>query len=169
MKPIKIAVMAIIAASALVMFAASSNSTEDDTVAVQLDENRYQIEKTGDKFVRMDRKTGAVSVCALEGDNLICRLGADERAAYEESLDDMNTRLKELEARLARLEAGGAKLPVPKVPLNKDKPQEQGEEPDLLAKDLDRAMEFAREAMSRFMDVIQDLKEEYSKQEQPKT
>lgn len=169
MKPIKIAAMAIIAASALALFAVSSGSTEGDAAAAQMGENRYQIEKTGDKFVRMDRKTGAVSVCALSGDNLICRLGADERAAYEESLDEMNTRLEKLEARLAKLEADGTKLPVPKVPLNKDKSGEQNENPDLLAKDLDRAMEFAREAMNRFMDVIQDLKEEYSKQEQPKT
>lgn len=50
---------------------------------VPVDE-RFTLERQGDGFVRLDRASGAISLCAIDpAAGLVCRLGADERAAYE--------------------------------------------------------------------------------------
>ena len=48
---------------------------------------RFQMERTNNGFVRLDRQTGAMSFCTLEGQNLRCRASEDERAALQEEID----------------------------------------------------------------------------------
>jgi hypothetical protein len=55
---------------------------------------RYAIERTADGFVRLDRTTGEMSYCRLEGAaNLVCRLAADERAAYESKISALTNQI----------------------------------------------------------------------------
>ena len=44
---------------------------------------RYALEKTGDGYVRMDKQSGEMSICKETDGQLVCRLAADERNAYE--------------------------------------------------------------------------------------
>lgn len=60
--------------------------------------DRFVLEKAGDGFVRLDRQSGAMSHCTLKDGNLICRMAADERAAFEDELDRLEKRVAALEA-----------------------------------------------------------------------
>ena len=70
------------------------------SVAQETGSQRFQMEKTESGFVRLDRETGAISVCREEAGELICRMAADERAAYEKELDLLAGRVTALEERL---------------------------------------------------------------------
>ena len=63
--------------------------------------NRYTLEKSDTGFVRLDRQTGAVTLCTETESTLTCRMAADERAAYDEDLARLETRIEALEKQLA--------------------------------------------------------------------
>ncbi|UIJ99262.1 hypothetical protein LZK82_03075 [Rhizobium leguminosarum] len=65
--------------------------------AAEADAGRFQLEKSGDHFVRLDRQTGAMSICRDKDGALVCRMAADERAAYEDELDRLAKRVTALE------------------------------------------------------------------------
>ncbi|MBY3119412.1 MULTISPECIES: hypothetical protein [Rhizobium] len=65
--------------------------------AAEADASRFQLEKSGDHFVRLDRQTGAMSICQDKDGALVCRMAADERAAYEDELDRLAKRVTALE------------------------------------------------------------------------
>jgi len=71
------------------------------------DENRFQIERNGEQIIRLDRKTGAISTCSLTGDQLDCRMSADERAALEAEIERLSAELEELKAKPGTAEADG--------------------------------------------------------------
>jgi hypothetical protein len=48
--------------------------------AAEQDASRFQLERSGDHFVRLDRQTGAMSLCEEKDGSLVCRMAADERA-----------------------------------------------------------------------------------------
>ena len=59
-------------------------------------DDRFQIERSGEAFIRLDRKTGAISTCTLEGAALDCRASADERAALQTEIDRLATEVEAL-------------------------------------------------------------------------
>lgn len=65
--------------------------------AAEADPQRFQLERSGDHFVRLDRQTGAMSLCEEKDGALVCRMAADERAAYESELDRLSDRVTALE------------------------------------------------------------------------
>ncbi|EJZ22382.1 hypothetical protein NE852_02985 [Rhizobium sp. Pop5] len=65
--------------------------------AAEPDASRFQLERSGDHFVRLDRQTGAMSICQDKDGALVCRMAADERAAYEDELDRLSQRVTKLE------------------------------------------------------------------------
>ncbi len=65
--------------------------------AAEPDATRFQLERSGDHFVRLDRQTGAMSLCEEKDGALVCRMAADERAAYEGELDRLSERVTALE------------------------------------------------------------------------
>ncbi len=66
-------------------------------LAAEPDATRFQLERSGDHFVRLDRQTGAMSLCVEKDGTLVCRMAADERAAYEDELDRLSDRVGALE------------------------------------------------------------------------
>jgi hypothetical protein len=62
---------------------------------------RYSLEKSGEGFVRLDRQTGAMTLCKEADGTLTCRMAADERAAYDEDLARLEKRVELLEKQLA--------------------------------------------------------------------
>ncbi|WP_111561654.1 hypothetical protein [Rhizobium sp.] len=65
--------------------------------AAEPDASRFQLERSGDHLVRLDRQTGAMSLCEEKDGALVCRMAADERAAYESELDRLSDRVTALE------------------------------------------------------------------------
>lgn len=59
--------------------------------------DRYQLEKLQNGFIRLDRQTGDVSYCRQEQTDIVCRMAADERKAFEEELDQLTRRVEALE------------------------------------------------------------------------
>ena len=69
---------------------------------------RFQLERSGDHFVRLDKQTGAMSICQDQNGNLVCRMAADERMAYDDELDRLSARVSALEKTVA---SGNSRLP----------------------------------------------------------
>lgn len=66
-------------------------------------EPRFTLQETDGGVVRLDRQTGAMSLCTRDGGNLVCRMAADERAAYEEELARVEKRVAALEERVSHM------------------------------------------------------------------
>jgi hypothetical protein len=63
---------------------------------------RYVMEKTEEGYVRMDTSTGEMSICNEKNGQLVCKLAADERAAFQDELDRLEDRVSRLEERIDR-------------------------------------------------------------------
>jgi hypothetical protein len=70
-------------------------------VAQEANADRYGLEKSQSGFVRLDRQTGAVTLCTEADGTLTCRMAADERAAYDEDLARLEKRVEALERQIA--------------------------------------------------------------------
>jgi tetrahydromethanopterin S-methyltransferase subunit B len=73
--------------------------------AAAADADRYRLERTDNGFVRMDTRTGEMSVCEERWNELVCRLAADERTAVQAEIERLQTQMKALEARTAAVKA----------------------------------------------------------------
>jgi hypothetical protein len=69
--------------------------------AAEPDAARFDLQRSGDHFVRLDRQTGAMSICEDKQGNLVCRMAADERTAYDDELDRLSDRVTALEKTVA--------------------------------------------------------------------
>ncbi|MFN7089711.1 MAG: hypothetical protein ACK4P4_04090 [Allorhizobium sp.] len=63
--------------------------------------DRFTLEKSARGFVRLDRQTGAVTLCTEADGTLTCRMAADERAAYDADLARLEKRVEALEKQIA--------------------------------------------------------------------
>lgn len=116
-------------------------------LAEDTDVARFALEKTDGGFVRLDRKTGALTLCQEKDGTLTCRMAADERAAYEEDLARLEKRVEALEK---SLDTGR--------PLAKGEPLPSDEE-----------VERSIGIMERFMRSFFGLVEEFKQQEEGAT
>lgn len=105
--------------------------------------NRFTLEKTENGFVRMDTLTGEMSICSEKAGQLVCRLSADERRAFEETLSDLSARVTALEQRLDTV--------APPSGMN-DIPDEV---------ELDRALGAMEKMMRRFFGMVEELKRDF--------
>jgi hypothetical protein len=103
---------------------------------------RFQMEKTGEGFVRLDTQIGSVSACREENGEFVCRMAADERAAMDEETARLRTELERLEARVAALEKSKSALPLP------------------TDGDVDRALGVAERLLRGFMGIARELEAE---------
>ncbi len=122
------------------------------TVAVLLaspslaqDTERYRLERTPEGFVRMDVRTGEMSVCREQGVELVCRASVDERAAFQNQIEELEERVDGLEARLAQLE--GRIVINPEAILPSDE-------------DFDRTLDQMERFFRRFMGIARGFDEQ---------
>jgi hypothetical protein len=113
------------------------------TAAFAQDAERYQLERTENGYVRLDTQTGAMSICQERGEQLVCRLAADERDAMETDSVGLRAELDALERRVAALEEG---RPAGGLPSDEE---------------LDRTLSF----MERFFRTFMGLAQEWSEDE----
>ncbi|GAB1580917.1 MULTISPECIES: hypothetical protein [Phyllobacteriaceae] len=102
---------------------------------------RYTMEKTDKGYVRLDTKTGDVSVCSEQSGQMVCRLAADDRRAYEDDLAALNERVKKLEEQVA---AFGKLPPVVRDTL----PSEE---------EFEKTMSYMERFFRRFMDIVRSF------------
>src|SRR3954453_23346484 len=82
--------------AALVSFVAASAFSEET--------ERYRLEKSANGYVRMDTQTGAMSICEERSGQLVCKMAADERAAFQDEVDRLRASRKAREERVTKLE-----------------------------------------------------------------
>jgi len=104
--------------------------------AAEPDVSRFQLERSGDHFIRLDKQTGAMSLCEEKEGSLVCRMAADERAAYEDELDRLSERVGALEN---------------KSIVNKALPSDA---------EIDRSISIMERMMKSFMDVVKQFQED---------
>ncbi|MFP3542928.1 hypothetical protein SB748_05550 [Rhizobium sp. SIMBA_035] len=104
--------------------------------AAEPDASRFQLERSGDHFIRLDKQTGAMSLCEEKEGSLVCRMAADERAAYEDELDRLSERVGALEN---------------KSIVNKALPSDA---------EIDRSISIMERMMKSFMGVVKQFQED---------
>ncbi|WP_417411186.1 hypothetical protein [Hoeflea sp.] len=107
--------------------------------------NRYTMEKTGNGFVRLDTRTGEMSICTEQAGQLVCRIAADERRAFEDTLSELSARVEILESRLDALapsdDSTGSGIPD--------------------EKELDQALGAMEKMMRRFFGMVEELQKDF--------
>ncbi|MBA8877176.1 hypothetical protein [Phyllobacterium myrsinacearum] len=101
----------------------------------------YSLEKTESGYVRMNNKTGEMSICQEKSGQLICKLAAEERKAYEEDMADLKTRVAKLEDTVASM---GKIPPVVRDALPSDEEFEKG-------------LSYMEKFMRRFMGIAKEF------------
>jgi len=141
-------IMGVVAVGVVVTIAMAQSQNDEKALS-----DRYSMDERDGGVVRIDKKTGQVSYCDVSNANIVCRLGADERLAYEAELERLGEQVAMLEKKL-ELSPVKTKRPnetVPGIP-NRE---------STLDKEFNKAMDFAESAMRRFFKVVQELKEEF--------
>lgn len=113
--------------------------------AMAEENERYTLERSGDSFVRMDRQTGEMSICEERSGQLVCKLAADERAAFQDEVDSLESRLKALDERVVKLETSR--------PARLDQALPSDEQ-------IDKTVETMGKFLRGFMGIMKDLDEQ---------
>ena len=122
------------------------------------DDAPYSFHRIQDSFVRLDGRTGQVSVCGREAAGWACRAVPDERLALEEAIgrlqNDNATLKKELLAKGLPLPSG-VKPDAPAAGSEKAKPGETAKTPS--DAELDRALGFVEKVWRRLLEIMADF------------
>ena len=102
---------------------------------------RYAMQKTDTGIARLDTQTGEVSLCQEKEGDLVCRMAADERTAFELELDLLAKRIEILEKAVG---AGQTAL-KPRLPTKEE---------------IDQTMSIMERMMRSFMGIVKDLERE---------
>lgn len=121
--------------------------------------DRYRLEKTDDGFVRMDTRTGEMSICEERWNELVCRLAADERTAVQAEIERLQEQMearvaaaKALEDRVAALENSLA------AKLEQSLPTEE---------DFNRTMGYMESFFRSFMGIVKEFEGEETPKAEP--
>lgn len=105
---------------------------------------RFTLEKSATGYVRMDTQTGQMSICEERDGQLVCKLAADERSAFQDEADRMQASIKALEERVAKLENSLASRLESALPTEED---------------FDRTLSFMERFFRSFIDIVKDAEE----------
>jgi hypothetical protein len=142
---------------ALMLAAMSAAPALAQAAPPEADDNHFQFHKVEDGFVRLDLRTGQVSLCSRRTVGWACQAAPDERSA--------------LEAEIARLQ--GENVGLKKALLDKDLPLPGGVKPppargdSELRKpghaDLDRMVTAVEKAWRRLVEMMEALQKDMMK------
>ena len=117
------------------------------SVAGAEEADRYRLEKTDSGYVRMDTATGEMSICEERSGQLVCKLAADERAAFQRDIDRLQTKLDDVEGRVAKLEARPS---IPETLLPSDE-------------QVDKGIDIMEKFFRSFMGIVKELDKDVAK------
>lgn len=106
-------------------------------------EERYQLERTENGYVRMDTRTGAMTLCREQGSDLVCRPASEGNE--QTKLDTLRDRIEALEGRVEALEGGETTVP--------------------LEEEFEQSLNMMERFFRRFIDIVRGLEEEEQPQE----
>ena len=89
-----------------------------------------------------DRQTGEMSICEERGGQLVCKLAADERAAFQDEIDRMQEKLAGLEQRLGAVEQNPILNPQNLLPTDEQ---------------FEKSLSYMERFFRRFMDIVKDM------------
>ncbi|TMJ90637.1 MAG: hypothetical protein E6G76_05600 [Alphaproteobacteria bacterium] len=119
------------------------------TAAPQSDDKRYTFNRVDEGYLRLDGRTGQVSICAQRPAGWACQAVPDERAALE-------TEIARLQAEAVKKELIARNLPLPGT-VKPDAPAANPDEPRLQLPndaDLNKVMNFVEKVWRRLLDMI---------------
>lgn len=102
---------------------------------------RYAMQKTDSGIARLDTQTGEVSLCQEADGEIVCRMAADERTAFELELDLLTKRIETLEKSVG----DGQTSLKPRLPTKEE---------------IDQTMSIMERMMRSFMGIVKDLERE---------
>ncbi|MDO8534418.1 MAG: hypothetical protein Q7S17_06715 [Xanthobacteraceae bacterium] len=126
-------------------FLPSAVAQESKSAPAPGENGRFTFAPVADGQLRLDTRTGQVSLCHSRQGIWTCETVADDRAAYEKEIARLQNKIGDLEA-LARRSAG--EIPPksePKFPNDAE---------------IDRAMNFFEKVLRRFRGMIENLSRE---------
>ncbi len=122
----------------------------------------YQLEKSAKGYVRMDTRTGEMSICEEKWGELVCRVAADERTAVQDEIERLQTELETLEKRISDaslLEERVARLENSLTArIEKTLPTEE---------EFNKTMSYMERFFRGFIGIVKDLEEENAKPATP--
>jgi hypothetical protein len=143
-----------------IVAAASVASAQSPTPEAPSDDNRYTFNKVEDGFLRLDNKTGQVSLCSRRTVGWACQTVADERSALEGEI----ARLQADNAALKR-ELIARNIPLPSG-VRPEAPAAKSSESELKLPsnaDLDRMMNFMEKVWRRLVEMMVSIQKDVMK------
>jgi len=104
----------------------------------------YTLERTETGYVRMNNRTGEMSICQERAGQLVCKLAAEERLAYDEDIADLKARVAKLEDTVSNM----GRLP----------PAVRDSLPS--SEDFERGLSYIEKFMRRFMGIAKEFENE---------
>ena len=147
--------VALISPFLLVSLLGSASADEPD---------RYRLEKTPNGYVRMDTRTGAMSICEEKWGELVCKMAADERTAVQDEIERLQTELKALNDRLTTVKALEDRVAKLENSLTARIEQSLPTE-----EDFNKTMSYMERFFRSFMAIVKDFESENSKPAEPGT
>lgn len=111
------------------------------TLAQEPAPGRYSMQKTETGIARLDTQTGEVTLCVEQAGDLVCRMAADERTAYDLELDLLEKRVETLEKSVKDGSSGFS----PRLPTQEEIDQTMGIMDRMLRSFMGIARDFGRE------------------------
>ena len=133
------------------------------------DNGRFALSPVAGGIIRLDKKTGAVSICSNTSAGWACYAAPDERAALDAEIGKLQADNEKLKAELAaRAPAVAGKIdePLPKADsLKKPEPKVAESErrieiPLPSDRDMDRAMSFLEQAWRRLVEMANRMQKD---------
>ena len=123
------------------------------------DTGRFSLMPYEDGLLRLDSRTGGISLCSIDAGVLTCRAGADERSALEAEIDRLSRENATLRDKVGSPapDASPAPAPAPDTPQGTlpDAPRLRGDRGPADA-DVDHALDLAERFMRRMMKIMRD-------------
>ena len=119
--------------------AAARAETPAANPAPESENGRYSMSPVANGVLRLDTRTGQVSLCRQKSETWVCEAAADDRAAYEKEIARLQEKNASLQAQLGK-PGGDIKLPSDA--------------------ELDRVMKFFENVFRRFIGMIEGLQRE---------
>lgn len=118
---------------------AAAQGTATSTLPSDSDSGRFTMSPVTDGVMRLDGRTGQVSLCRKHNDLWACEMLADDRAAYEKEIGRLQDKVTKLEAALGRAPDAKGSLKLPDDA------------------EVERVMKFFENILRRFKSMIDNL------------
>ena len=121
---------------------ALAQGTDTSKLTPDSENGRFTMSPVPGGVMRLDSRTGKVSICRQKGEAWACEAAADDRAAYEQEIARLQDKVTRLEGELHTGDKTEMKLPSDA--------------------DVDKAMTFFENILRRFKTMIDNLQREDS-------